>query len=255
MHTIAFVPDRAAMESSALHAQPVHGPVRPARSARQPWSQASRRLFGALVGLLCLGPVLQPASASALFEATDLEEQKFVLVAAPIGDGQRAQLNIYEQIKDTRPCYAVNGAQPGLVEPLLSSFDFTGICGRFIDGNGYSLRVGGMDLGSMYRLSVIRSNDDNLLLAVPTKAGAGPEMVVARTQGPGMGFLQLVFEPGWQLKRRAYGGRRLGHVYIYRDSWPDQLAGPVNPALPAAEAEVEPGGGGAEVRPPGAGGG
>ncbi|MFQ6538717.1 MULTISPECIES: DUF3747 domain-containing protein [Aphanothece] len=241
MHTIAFVPDRAAMESSAPHAQPVHALVRPVRSAWRCRSLASRRLFGALLGLLCLGPALQPAGASALFEANDLEEQNFVLVAAPIGDGQRAQLNIYEQIKATRPCYAVNGAQPGLVEPLLSTFDFTGICGRFIDANGYSLRVGGMDLGAMYRLSVIRSNSDNLLLAVPTKAGAGPEMVVARTQGPGTGFLQLVFEPGWQLKRRAYGGRRLGHVYIYRDSWPDQLAGPVDPAVPAAEAEVQPG--------------
>lgn len=191
----------------------------------------------ALAGAAAFGPGALPAVAASLFEATEVNQQSFVLVAAPIGNGERAQLNIYEQIRDTRPCFAVNGSQPALVEPLLSTFDFTGICGRFLDANGYSLRVGGSDLGSGYRLSVIRSNGDNLLLAVPTKAGAGPEMVVARTQGPGSGFLQLVFEPGWGLKRRAFQGRRLGHLYVYRDSWPgevaDQLSAP--PAAPVEE--------------------
>jgi nitrogen fixation protein len=85
---------------------------------------------------------------------------------------------------------------------------------------------------------VVRQNNDNLLLAIPTKAGAGPEMVVARTQGAGTGFLQLVFEPGWQLKRRAYGGRNLGHVYLYREAWPgaDQPMGqqPVDGAVQPA---------------------
>ena len=28
-----------------------------------------------------------------------------------------------------------------MVDPLLASFDFTGICNRYIDGNGYSLRI------------------------------------------------------------------------------------------------------------------
>ncbi|MBE9172529.1 DUF3747 domain-containing protein [Cyanobium sp. LEGE 06143] len=191
----------------------------------------------ALVGAAALGPVTPPAVAASLFEATEVNPQSFVLVAAPIGNGERAQLNIYEQIRDTRPCFAMSGSQPALVEPLLSTFDFTGICGRFLDANGYSLRVGGSDLGSGYRLSVIRSNGDNLLLAVPTKAGVGPEMVVARTQGPGSGFLQLVFEPGWGLKRRAFQGRRLGHIYLYRDTWPGEVADqPSAPEVPPLEA-------------------
>ncbi len=178
--------------------------------------------WAAGAGLLGAG-VVQPAIASALFQAVDLSQERFVLVAAPIGDGTRAQLNIYEQVKPTRPCFAVAPGAPAPVEPLLASFDFTGVCSRFIDANGYSVRVGGDDLATRYRLTVVRQSGDNLLLAVPTKAGAGPEMVVARTQGPGSGFLQLVFEPGWQLKRRAFGGRSLGHVYVYRDSWPDVL--------------------------------
>ena len=170
-----------------------------------------------------------PAVAGALFQAADLSQERFVLVAAPIGDGVRAQLNIYEQVKPTRPCFAVAPGSPAPVDPLLATFDFSGICSRFIDANGYSVRVGGADLATSYRLTVLRQSGDNVLLAVPTKAGAGPEMLVARTQGPGACFLQLVFEPGWQLKRRAYGGRNLGHVYLYRDTWPDTA---IQPGLP-----------------------
>lgn len=170
-----------------------------------------------------------PAMASALFQAAELSQERFVLVAAPIGDGVRAQLNIYEQVKPTRPCFAVAPGSPALVEPLLATFDFSGICSRFIDANGYSVRVGDADLATSYRLTVLRQSGDNVLLAVPTRAGAGPEMLVARTQGPGAGFLQLVFEPGWQLKRRAYGGRNLGHVYLYRDAFPEAA---ILPGLP-----------------------
>jgi hypothetical protein len=169
------------------------------------------------------GAALQPVGATSLFQTAELNVENFVLVAAPIGDGTRAQLNIYEQLNDRRACFAVNGGQPAAVDPLLATFDFTGICGRYLDANGYSLRIGGSDLASAYRLSVVRVNGDNLLLAVPTRSDAGPEMVVARTQGAGTGYLQLVLEPGWQLKRRAYNGRNLGHVYLYRDSWPGAL--------------------------------
>ena len=170
-----------------------------------------------LVGVLpAVAP--QPARAQSLFAAAELDQSRFILVAAPIGNGERAQLNIYEQRSNARPCFAVQGASPGLVNPLLATFDFTGICNRYIDANGYSLRVGGTDLATQYRLSVVRQNGDNLLLAIPTKAGAGAEMVVARSGGQASGFLLLVPEPGWKLMRRTFGGRALGHVYVYRDS-------------------------------------
>jgi hypothetical protein len=187
--------------------------------------------------------IATPAAAGALFQIAELNQSNFVLVAAPIGDGARAQLNIYEQLNDRRPCYAVLGGPPAQVDPLLSTFDFTGICGRFLDANGYSLRIGSTDLASMYRLSVQRRADDNLLLAVPTRPDSGPEMVVARTQGAGNGFLQLVFEPGWELKRRAYNGRNLGHVYLYRASWPEGVAtgaplAPADPVTGSAAVEI-----------------
>jgi len=176
---------------------------------------------------------------AAMFEARDVVQERFVLVAAPIGKGERAQLNIYEQLNNRRPCYATTGAAPAQVNPLLGTFDFTGICNRYIDGNGYSLRVGGTDLATVYRLSVVRLPNDTLLMASPTKSNPGPEMVVARTQGPGAGFLLLVPEPGWKVMRRHYGTRALGHVYVYRDSWPSDAvtqqppAPPIPPANPA----------------------
>ncbi|MDA0717292.1 MAG: DUF3747 domain-containing protein [Cyanobacteria bacterium] len=176
-----------------------------------------------------MGSGATPATASALFEAAGLSQERFVLVAAPIGDGVRAQLNIYEQVKPTQPCFAIGPGSPAPVDPLLANFDFSGICSRFIDANGYSVRVGGADLATSYRLTVLRQSGDNVLLAVPTKAGAGPEMLVARTQGPGSGYLQLVLEPGWQLKRRVYGGRNLGHLYLFRDAWPEAA---IQPELP-----------------------
>ena len=200
----------------------------------------SVRTLAALLPLAgALAPLAPaPAAAKALFEAVEVDQSKFVIVSAPIGDGSRAQLNIYEQRSEAKPCYAVQGSNPAMVDPLLSTFDFTGICNRFIDGNGYSLRIGDSDLGTVYRLSVLKEAADTLLMALPTKPGAGPELVVARSGGSTNGFLLLVPEPGWKLMRRQFGGRTLGHVYVYRADWPDAASASASPAavppVPAA---------------------
>ena len=155
-----------------------------------------------------------------VFTAADVDESQFVMVSAPIGKGDSSQLNIYEQRTSARSCFAVSGASPAVVDPLLASFDFTGICNRYIDGNGYSLRIGGDDLGTRYRLSVVKTGSDVELLAVPTRDPSRPTMVVARSGGPGNGFIKLNLEPGWKLMRRQYGKRTLGHLYVYRDGMP-----------------------------------
>lgn len=159
-----------------------------------------------------------------MFGMGELDGQRFILVAAPIGSGSRSQLNIYEQINPRRPCFAVAEGRPAAVKPLLATFDFTGICGRYIDANGFSLRIGDRDLATVYRLSIVPTASDIHLMALPT-SGGGPELVVARTQGLGTGFLKLEFEPGWRLARRQFRGRSLGHVYIYRDTWPAAASG------------------------------
>lgn len=198
-----------------------------------------------LVGLTAAGwaPAPPARAQASMFSTQEVDQGKFIIVAAPIGDGSRGQLNIYEQRSAQRPCYAVSGSRPALVDPLLASFDFTGICNRFIDGNGYSLRIGTADLGTVYRLSVVKDSAETLLMAQPTRPDAGPEMVVARTGGQGKGFLLLVAEPGWRVMRRSFGSRALGHVYVYRDSWPEGGSQPQAPlgekpaasgAMPAA---------------------
>ena len=159
-----------------------------------------------------------------LFTAVPVELSNFVLVSAPIGQGERSQLNIYEQRTTKRPCFAVGTGSPAMVDPLLSKFDFTGVCNRYIDGNGYSLRIGGDDLGTRYRLSVVNTGRDIELLATPTRNPSQPTLLVAGAGGAASGFVQLKLEPGWTLKRRAYGKKSLGHLYVYRDSAPSASA-------------------------------
>lgn len=160
--------------------------------------------------------VLPPARA-ALFQAREVRGESFILVAAPIGDGSSAQLNIYEQVRERRPCFSREGTAPTVVKPLLVTFDFTGICSRYIDSNGYSVRVGNTDYGPSMRLSVMREGNDTQLVA---RSPEGLSAVIARSGGSAPGFLELKLEPGWRIMRRHFGPRALGHVYIYRDSWP-----------------------------------
>ena len=184
----------------------------------RPWNAAVA--FAVFTAAVASGLPQVAKAQGSVFTAADVDESQFVMVSAPIGKSARSQLNIYEQRTSARPCFAVSGASPAVVDPLLASFDFTGICNRYIDGNGYSLRIGGDDLGTHYRLSVVKSGADIELLAVPTRDAYRPTMVVARSGGPGNGFLKLNLEPGWKLMRRQYGKRTLGHLYVYRDSMP-----------------------------------
>ena len=124
-----------------------------------------------------------------LFTAVPVDTSKFILVSAPIGNGERSQLNIYEQRSEKRPCFAVSGSSPAIVDPLLSTFDFTGICNRYIDGNGYSLRIGGDDLGTRYRLTVVNTGSDMEPLAAPPRARSQPTSLIPSTGGAGGDFL------------------------------------------------------------------
>ena len=182
---------------------------------------SSATLASALAaGSLALASSPMARAQGSLFTAAPVEETRFILVAAPIGKGESAQLNIYEQRSSQRPCYSVSGSSPAVVDPLLATFDFTGICNRYIDGNGYSLRIGADDLGTRYRLSVVKTGTDVELLAVPTRDPSKPTLLIARAGGPGSDFLQLEMEPGWSLRRRQYGAKTLGHLYVYREVWP-----------------------------------
>jgi Protein of unknown function (DUF3747) len=153
------------------------------------------------------------AIAAPLFGQQELDPSKFVLAASPYG-GNAHQLLIIEQINNTRQCWSESGASPTLVNPLLAEFDFSNICGRSIDSNGYSIRTGGEDLNWRYSLRAVRRGNDILLLGVPTSDRTAPELLVGRTRGYTPGFAKFYLEPGWRLTKRSYEGSSTGHLYL-----------------------------------------
>ena len=80
------------------------------------------RLLPAVAGL-AVGVAAAPAALAqgSLFTAVPVDTSKFILVSAPIGNGERSQLNIYEQRSEKRPCFAVSRSAPASVDPLLST--------------------------------------------------------------------------------------------------------------------------------------
>ena len=179
---------------------------------------SARAAAAVVMGLSATG-ALAPAAEASVFTAQPVIDQNFVMVAAPIGSSARSQLNIYEQVSQKRPCFQEHAGSPTVVNPLLSEFDFSGICSRYLDSNGYSVRIGNEDKGTSYRLSVVKEAGDVKLMAISSSGREGAaSYVVARAGGDGAGFLKLSFEPGWELRRRQYGNRGLGHLYLYRQS-------------------------------------
>ncbi|PZO57311.1 MAG: N-acetylmuramoyl-L-alanine amidase, partial [Phormidesmis priestleyi] len=69
-----------------------------------------------------------------------------VAMAEPVANGRFYRLLILEQITDQRACFAERAGSPTVIEPLLLNFDFSGICGRRSDSNGYSISIGNEDM-------------------------------------------------------------------------------------------------------------
>ncbi|MBO9998360.1 MAG: DUF3747 domain-containing protein [Cyanobacteria bacterium SID2] len=179
----------------------------------------------------------QPVEA-AQFGQREVRQQNFVAVAAPVGETGRHQLLILEQVSSSRPCWAESGATPTVVDPLLLDFDFTGVCGRATDSNGFSIRAAGQDLGIQYSLRVVRRGNDIALLGVPFRPNQ-PTLELGRTQYTN-DFVRLDLHPGWRFTKRTYQGRTLGHVYLTNDLTLSQLADrstPVatNPTAPSSD--------------------
>lgn len=149
----------------------------------------------------------------AAFDQVEVDQNTFVAVAAPFGN-KAHQLLIIEQITAERSCWRESGANPVIVEPLLLNFDFTGICGRSTDSNGYSIRRDGQDLGQDYILRIVNRNNDLLLIGTPTRDRNAPEIILGRTNGVTDGFAKINLEKEWRFTKRGYEGKTLGHVYI-----------------------------------------
>ena len=160
-------------------------------------------------------PSLTPFNTSvqaSTFEEQAIQQDNVVAVARPYGQG-KYDLLIIEQIPDKQACWSESSSNPVLVEPLLLKFDFTGICRRATDSNGYSIRVDGNDLGLDYLLRLVPRHGELVLVGTP-RGGNYQEIVVGSTKGLASGFMKVILNPGWQFSKRAYQGKILGHFYL-----------------------------------------
>lgn len=178
----------------------------------------------AAIGLGTSAILAAPASATQ-FSQRELEPEKVIAIASPVGNSSH-QLLILEQLNNQRTCWEENG---DVVDPLLLRFDFTGICGRGTDSNGYSIRVGGQDLGWQYRLQVVRDGGTLKLVGASNQNRNAPPLEIGRTNRVSNDLTRIELNPGWRLTKRVYNGQTLGHYYLSNDR-------PLNELMAAAPA-------------------
>lgn len=183
-----------------------------------------QRTYLPLLGLAASAAA--PAIAASVFNSQPLDQARFAVLAQPLGKSDW-KLLVLEQIKPEPRCW--ESRSDGLIDPALNRFDFTGICSRYIDSNGYSLRVGDEDLANRYRLRLEQNGQSVVLLAMNPNEPA--ELVVGRGSMPQRdreAFVAIQLEPGWRLERRAYGSQTLSHVYFANGTPLSQLVARAN---------------------------
>ena len=151
-------------------------------------------------------------AARGIFESRPLPQERFAVLAQPVGQTSW-KLLVLEQIKRKPLCWRPRA--DGLIEPTLNRFNFAGICSRYLDSNGYSLRSGGSDLGRRFRLRLMQRGSTLQLQAFNPDQTA--PIVVGRAPIPSRqrnGFVRLKLNDDWQLERRVYQGRTLSHLYF-----------------------------------------
>ena len=151
-----------------------------------------------------------------------ISDDRVVAIAEPVSNGRFYRLLILEQLSDQRDCFAEQSGSPTVVDPLLLDFDFSGICGRSSDSNGYSIRIGDEDLSRRYRLQVTRRGEELVLVALPGalpgRGGDLPVLELGRSNGVANDFVKLTLDPGWSMARRTLNGSAQGHIYLSNDS-------------------------------------
>ncbi|MBD1915856.1 DUF3747 domain-containing protein [Phormidium sp. FACHB-322] len=166
------------------------------------------------------GLAAAPMARAQQFDQQPIDPNLAVAIASPVRNGAFYSLMILTQVPNQRQCWQEQGQAGGpvTVDPLLLNFDFTGACDRSTDGNGYSVRINGQDLGVHYRLEVSARQNDLVLFARPTRDRAAPPIEIGRTNGRTNGFLKIQLNPGWQMTRRTYNGQPVGHIYLTHDA-------------------------------------
>lgn len=180
-----------------------------------------RSVLTSIIGVTVFSfSAVHSVKAYPLFDHTEVDQSRYIAIAIPFGSLEENQLSGYkllilEQQSDVRACWQEEGTQPVLVEPLLLNFDFTGICGRATDSNGYSIRVGGQDLSMTHTVSLQSIGSEILLIG--TSRQDGSRMIIGRSYGLASGFMKIELQPGWRFTKRTYQGQVLGHIYFTHD--------------------------------------
>jgi N-acetylmuramoyl-L-alanine amidase len=175
-----------------------------------------------LLSVLSLSTGLKGHAATASqFEQREVDQSRYIAIANPSGvnaEGETAyQLLILGQMDDSRACWGEIGSNPVAVDMFLLEFDFTNICSRSTDSNGYSVRLAGQDWGLEYSLRIVRQNNDLVLIAINNREFRGPRIEVGRTYGIPEGPAKIILNPGWRLTQRTFEGNPLGHIYVTHD--------------------------------------
>ncbi|MGB3296486.1 MAG: DUF3747 domain-containing protein [Phormidesmis sp.] len=205
----------------------------------------------ALTATAIVGSAIASTSALAQnYGQQSIPADRAVAIAEPVANGRFYRLLVLEQLSDQRACFAEQAGSPTVVEPLLLNFDFSGICGRRSDSNGYSVRIGNEDLSGRYRLQVTRRGSSLVLVALPGvlpgQDGDLPVLEIGRSNGVANDFVKLTLEPGWQISRRTLNGSAQGHVYLSNDQSLETVIAqsggsrPMTPTAPTVPAPASP---------------
>lgn len=173
-----------------------------------------KRLTMAALGTAALFTIntLNQVAAAVKFDQTEIDQSRVVAIAVPRAIGY--QLLILEQVANSRPCWSESGSSPVKIDPLLVNFDFTGICGRATDSNGYSIRMAGNDLALKYSLNLQNTGNDVVLVGSPISDPSLPPIVIGKTHGITNDMMKIDLDPNWRFAKRAYDGKTLGHFYL-----------------------------------------
>ena len=161
---------------------------------------------------------------------TEMNQNQVVAVAVP--GGRFYNLTVIEQIPGKQDCWSETGSNPTVIDPLWTTFDFTGSCRRATDSNGYSVRLDGRDTSQSYRLDLVEKANGVRLVAI--SRDTGERTVIGRTYGKDEEgeFLKIYLNPGWEFTKKTYEGKTLGHFYFSGDTAAIAAAGDNPPAPP-----------------------
>ena len=187
-----------------------------------------KQLSIAAIGSLILSTTPSLVSAQAQTGEEQIDQTKVTAIAVP--GGRFYNLVVVEQIPGKEDCWQESGSQPTIVDPLWTTFDFTGICRRATDSNGYSVRLDGQDTSQDYSLDVVEKGDEVQLLAVSRVDRS--RTVIGKTFGKAPGeYLKIHLNPGWQFTKKTFEGKTLGHFHMSGDTAAIAAAGD-NPPVP-----------------------